>query len=288
MEKPRVMIFDILRILAVALVLVSHIASVYVYLPLINQTWNTWVGRIFFFDIGSIGVLIFIFISGAVLEINKKPITTIYSYFKFQLHRLLRLYPAYWMSLLFAIMIALYVNNINGIGDLFWQFSGFNAFIGNWGGSLNVIGWSIGLFVVLYLLYPFISRAINSKPYTTLACLLFVSLCSTFFINTWAMTTNPPKALLIARWVPLCSLIYFGLGIFIAKKSWYPKTIDTTGIISYFGELTFYIFLFHVIIIDIAKISIPVYLAYTIVLAMVAMMVDNRIHEYLKIAGKKL
>jgi len=280
MGTPRVMIFDLLRILAICLILICHIGTP-ILSPLLNYQWDAWIGNIFYLNLGSIGVILFIVISGAVLELNKPKITDATSYLKFQGKRLLRLYPAYWMSLLFAIMLYLYAGK-KDFGNLLLQFSGFSAFVNQWGGNLNSVSWCIGLLVVLYLLYPFISCAINSKPYTAIACLLIISISSIFFLNTWAMATNIPLGYLISRWFPLCNLIWFGLGIFIVNKSWYPKTADTTGITLYLGELSFYVFLFHCPILVIAQTSIPVFLAYTLGLAMIAMMVDNRIHDFLK------
>lgn len=284
-SNPRIIFFDLLRIFAICLILTCHI---FINILGIRDGPDIWFGEIFYCGMGIIGVQIFLFVSGAVLELNKPRINSITSYVSFEIHRLLRVYPAYWMSLLFGALLILYSNSTN-LGNLFWQFSGFNAFTGNgnWGGLLNPVGWCIGLFVIYYLLYPFISRAINCRPYLSLACLFVISAYSTYYINTHILT-----GILDAMgvyWFPLDDLFYFGLGIFIVKQSWYPKYTDKAGIISYFGELSFYVFLLHFPLLPIARTAgIPIFLAYVLALSMVAMFVDARLHQYLKLAGQRI
>ncbi len=90
-------------------------------------------------------------------------------------------------------------------------------------------------------------------------------------------------------WFPLDDLFYFGLGIFIVKQSWYPKYIDKTGIISYFGELSFYVFLVQFPLLPIGRTAgIPIYLMYVVALSMVMMFVDVRLHQYLNLARQRL
>jgi peptidoglycan/LPS O-acetylase OafA/YrhL len=292
MAKQRLIFFDILRILAICLVLVSHITIVsgiagltdfrITWDYLIGNSLHPLIGDITYLGIGNIEVFIFLIISGAVLELNKKKISDISSYLRFEGHRLLRLYPAYWMSLLFGIMVMLLVNANANLGNLLWQFSGFNAITGGWSGPINGVTWCIELFVVFYLLYPFISKAIQSNPFLTMAILIVVNLCSLLCLygfSAYNPVTSP------ARWFPLGFIAWFGLGIFIVNRSWYPKATDKTGIISYLGELSFYVFLFHYLIIGIAAISIPLFIVYAFGMAAVAMLVDNQIHDYLKMGS---
>lgn len=277
-RKERLTFFDILRIVAISLILISHIALISEYAGSFSIVkWNLGITHYFYFDAGVIGFLLFLFISGAVLELNKHRINSVYSYVRFEIHRLLRLYPAYWMSLIFAMFLfALFGNS--DMGDLFWQFSGFSAFVFQWGGVLNPVGWCIGLFVVMYMLYPFLSLAFNRKPWLSLVFLLAVSVASTYIVST-AYPGIPG----ITRWFPLCNLIYFGSGIFIIRQSWYPKNQDKTGITSYLGELSFYIFLFHLPILFLVKSAgIFVFLVCTLLISMVAMQLDLKIHECLK------
>jgi len=259
------------------MVLVSHFSGWSHFKFLFNQTWDSWIGHVFFWDLGSIGIIVFICISGAVLELNKKFITTITDYATYMARRVLRIYPAYWMSLLFVIAIFLYSHKSN-FGNIFWQFSGFSAFTLHWGGELNPAGWCIGLFVVLYLLFPFISKLMEERPGLVLAVLFVLSMLTTWWINT-ILENNPSDiALSMARWFPLCSLFYFGMGIYIVRKGYYPEWEDTTGIISWLGELSFYVFLFQSPVRTVyMQNGIFLYLAVLGLVSFTAMMIDKKI-----------
>jgi peptidoglycan/LPS O-acetylase OafA/YrhL len=196
--------------------------------------------------------------------------------------RLARLYPAYWLSLLFAILLFLYADN-HLLGDLFWQFSGFSAFAGQWGGLLNPVGWYIGLLVSLYLLFPFISKAMERKPWITLIILFIIQMVMTYWINSTVVNLSLPNTNLVARWFPLCNLFFFGIGIFLVRKGYYLKWEDKTGVISWLGKLTFYVFLFHIPILPIAVNSgIPVYFVMLGAVSMIAMMADEKIQSWLR------
>jgi peptidoglycan/LPS O-acetylase OafA/YrhL len=137
MTKNRVIIFDLLRIVAISLIVICHLnnSGIGNYNSLIfGQALGTWIGNVFYADLGNVGMILFIIISGAVLELNKKPMNTVIDYGKYMYRRISRLYPAYWLSLIFTIGLFLELNNHN-FGDLFWQFSGFNAFINDWGAT---------------------------------------------------------------------------------------------------------------------------------------------------------
>lgn len=284
MARNRLIIFDLLRIAAISLVLASHLSGVVNFNGIIfGQAADTWIGNVFYANLGSSGVILFICISGAVLELNKKPMNTVVDYGKYMYQRLVRVYPAYWISLLFGMMLLLYVNSHN-FGDLFWQFSGFNAFVNQWGGTLNGVGWYIGLIVSLYLLFPLISKAMERNPWLVLISLLIIQVIVTFWMNSSGEYLSIPlKTGRISRWFPLCSLFYFGVGIFLVRKGYYPNREDKTGIVSYLGVLSFYLFLFHYPILNIAKNSgIPVYMAMAVAISIFAMIVDEKIQTRLK------
>lgn len=277
--KGRIAIFDIMRVLAISMVLVSHMNIDYFFKYLFD---NSWTGNLLYLNLGNIGVIVFLCVSGAAMELNKKPINTVTSYLKFIYKRIVRLYPAYWMSLLFAILLKLYTNQ-HTMGNLFWQFSGFNAFILRWGGPLNTVGWCIGLFVSLYLLFPIISKEMGKRPSIVMVILFIVSMGSTYLLNITFHNSGIPYAIFIARWFPLCNIFYFCLGICIVKYRLYPKWQDQTGALSWLSELTFYVFLFHYPLLNISKTAgRPAYLAVVILISIAAMTIDNKIQKLLK------
>lgn len=277
--KGRIAVFDMMRILAIILILVSHMNINYSFKFLFN---NSWAGNIFYLNLGNIGVLIFLCISGAAMELSKKPIDTGTSYLKFMYRRIVRLYPAYWMSLIFAILLKLYTNK-HTMGNLFWQFSGFSAFNLQWGGPLNGVGWCIGLFVYLYLFFPVISKEIEKRPLIVILILFIVTMGSTYLLNSTFLNSKAPYAIFIARWFPLCNFFYFCLGIYIVKYRLYPEWQDQTGILSWLGKLTFYVFLFHYPILNISGTAGKLtYLAVVILISIAAMTIDEKIQKSLK------
>lgn len=284
MAKNRLIIFDLLRIAAISLVLASHLSGVVNFNGIVfGQAANQWIGNVFYANLGNCGVILFIGISGAVLELNKKPVHTAADYGTYLYQRLVRLYPAYWISLLFGLLLLLYADT-HAFGDLFWQFSGFNAFVNQWGGVLNGVGWYIGLIVSLYLLFPFLSRAMEKKPWLALMSLFIIQVIVTFWLNSpGEYLAEEVKTGRISRWFPLCSVFYFGAGIFLVRKGFYPKREDTLGMVSCLGMLSFYVFLFHYPILRIAgNYGIPVYLAMAVAVSMVAMTVDGKIQTKLR------
>jgi peptidoglycan/LPS O-acetylase OafA/YrhL len=283
LTKIRLSVFDLLRIIAISLIFLSHLQYFFNFnIFLFGQAAGTWIFHVFFLSLGNIGVILFIFISGAVLELNKKPINTVTDYLKYMYFRLIRIYPAYWMSLI-SVAIFYLILGLD-LGNLFWQFSGFSAFVNQWGGVLNPVGWFIGLLISLYLLFPFLSEAIEKKPELVILLLFLISFALTYLINaTCNSAVFGPYSIYIARWFPFCYLFYFGIGIFIAQKGYYPGWHDKTGIITWLGKLSFYVFLFQLPVIYLAMyMKNPVFLLLIAPVSIIVMKIDDKIQILLK------
>jgi hypothetical protein len=116
---------------------------------------------------------------------------------------------------------------------------------------LNQIGWFIGTILLLYFLYPFISSALKKHPYTYLVIFAGVTWISRyylqFYVGDWVLGY---------RIFPLCNLLEFALGIFIVQKLWYPITTRQYPTIAKISDLTFYIFITHMLIIQHLRIDV--------------------------------
>lgn len=281
--KKRLLIFDLLRIFAISLILFSHLQFFFNFnYFLFGNAAGTWIGNVFFLSLGNIGVILFIIVSGAVLELNKKPMNHIVDYGNFMYSRLIRVYPAYWISLIFVATLFLFSRK--DLGNLFWQFSGFSAFINEWGGVLNPVGWFIGLLISLYIFFPFISKVIEKDPKLAISILFLISFSLTYFINiTCNSAIFGPNSINIARWFPFCNLFYFGIGIFLVRIGCYPKWQDKTGVIPWLGKLSFYVFLFQLPVINIAiYMKNPVFLILIVPVSVIAMKIDECIQIKLR------
>jgi peptidoglycan/LPS O-acetylase OafA/YrhL len=101
---------------------------------------------------------------------------------------------------------------------------------------------------------------------------------------------------LLYYWFPLCNAFEFCLGIGIVQNKWYPKDVKDHPIIRKLSDLSFYVFLFHVIVINalisatyniIAQGKGPVvYSIYylgvmgtVLLVSWVAMTIDKKIHQ---------
>ena len=109
MSTNRVLMFDVLRILAILLIVVAHVGQTLKIPPLLQSFGISPLSG----GIGEWGIVIFLLISGCVLEYNygKKvwDAGTKFDYIQFIEKRLLRIYPAFWFSMLLAVILTTYV-----------------------------------------------------------------------------------------------------------------------------------------------------------------------------------
>ena len=100
-----------------------------------------------------------ILISGAVLEYNYQGLEKLHGYLQFLFRRFIRLYPAFWMSLILGLIAfpAVWQNNLP---SLLFKFTGFFVVLGQGSGNINNMGWFIATIVSLYILFPWFSKII--------------------------------------------------------------------------------------------------------------------------------
>jgi peptidoglycan/LPS O-acetylase OafA/YrhL len=305
-NENRVLLFDFLRVVAIVMILFSHVSLTLgppydrfnqFFVGLTNLFyWTTW---------GEIGVTLFLIISGLSLEYGyggKK-----INFASFYKKRIIRIYPIYYMSLLLGLGILVVFGMWGhlrysepfiilpnfGFGDLLLSLSGFNAFAGKWGGSIVWASWFIGLVMVLYLLYPVISYAVNKSPWTTIFALLVVSLASRYLVEQSTILSGNPK-----EWFPLNRIFEFGLGVFLINILGKQFFTSLNRVLRYFpglvplSALSFPIFLIHdplrrfIVLgsdpLTSLTIGIPLFLTLSIVLSKLAFATDEKMQRILK------
>ncbi|MBE9572722.1 MAG: acyltransferase family protein [Proteobacteria bacterium] len=258
-NPARVLLLDFLRVVAISMVLFSHV-SITVGPPW-NQLNQFFVGvRGFFYwtTWGEIGVTIFLIISGLSLEYTYGEKE--YSFTSFYIRRIIRIYPIYYLSLLLGLGVHIAFGlwgNLHygepfivlpgfGFDDLLLALSGLNAFAGKWGGPLVWTSWFIGLVMVSYIFYPGISYGVKKYPWGTLFFLFFISLASRFVIERSNILSGNPK-----EWFPLNRIFEFGLGIYLVKvlkKDFllrFNKILRHFPFLSFFSAISFPLFLMH-------------------------------------------
>jgi peptidoglycan/LPS O-acetylase OafA/YrhL len=299
-DSNRILIVDLLRVIAISMVLFSHILFTIgrPWLQICQPSfgiqpfsWTTW---------GEIGVTIFLILSGFSLEYTYGGKHINFS--RYYVKRIYRIYPIYYMSLLLGLMVYFFFvcwgslyrgapfTLLPGFGylDFFLALSGFNAFFGKWGGPFVWSSWFIGVIMVLYLLYPAISWACRKSPWTCIALLLLISVISRILVSGSRILSGNPMA-----WFPLNRVFEFGLGVFLAgliKQDLLMSLNQTLARIPFFtlfSTLSFPLFLIHdplrrfiVIGPDNAlsrMTGIVVFLVLSIMLSRMVLVIDQRI-----------
>lgn len=219
MMLMRFLPFDILRIVAAALVIAAHAG-----LPAIGT-----------FSTGGAGVTIFLIMSGFLLAMSDKSQPWAQFFWK----RAARIYPTYWTCLVLAMLIAWTLPQTATEAAL--MLTGACAFAGQWGCSIVNTSWFIGLIMALYALYPLLKKLIDRAPLVSLATLFAVSL---FMQRRGVLWLHLPKD--PVWWFPLCRVFEFGLGIAIAPWIRRLSFRPSPAWLTYLAEWSFPAFLLHV------------------------------------------
>ncbi|MCE2753390.1 MAG: acyltransferase [Pirellula sp.] len=194
----RIVGFDWLRVLALFLVTVFH------GLVLLDlQSWT----RIGGMSMGSLGVSLFLALSGALIGMDDRPAIA------WLVARLKKIYPAYWIATVFAFV----ATGASGykqvtIEQFLWQMSGIGLYYSE--DLINVATWFIGLLLTLYF-SVFLARltrysdsifqgiAIGSAGLVLLhSSSGFFGYCVAFYGGLLAFRTRVPVKSLLALAIP--------------------------------------------------------------------------------------
>ena len=231
------------------------------------------------------------FVSGAVLEYTYKGLKSQKDYFKFLFKRFIRLYVIFWISLIVGIFLFIEVLNY-GLFNILFEFTGFYIVLGNGSGNINIMGWFIAAIMSLYIFYPLLSKYVKKYKFIMVLLLLIISMVFRFILSTYIPIDK------LYMWFPLCNIFEFGLGIYIVQNKLYPTTISDNKIIITLADLSFYIFIFHIILINAFRrfaesnpYMISTGLMYTgyyslimlsvLIISFIAMKIDQHIQKYI-------
>jgi peptidoglycan/LPS O-acetylase OafA/YrhL len=271
----RLLFLDLIRIEAIIAIVVFHLSTRFhifpldIEFPLFGLLWVS---------VGALGVYVLLFVSGAALAYTY-PAERVFKDLKgFYISRLLRIYPAFWVALIFSIILMPYTFYLINWENVVLIVTGFTAFAGDWGGPLGDIFWFIGLIVSLYLVYPVLIWAINKKPIWSMVILMQISVLSTILLVYFNFMGAADLSHGVTRWFPLCSLAVFGAGIFCIRTGGYPKVfIENTSLLTFFAEISFFVYLYHYNLWGFAAINIWFYFGIVFGISYAAMIIDERI-----------
>ena len=266
----RLLFFDILRIVSVALIVFAHIAAVYKREPFYGEHL---VFNLVYLNLGIVGVSILVFVSGAVLEYTHANLRSINEIATFYVKRLFRIYPAFWMSLIIGVAVTPWLINRPWFTN-FMEFSGFNTWSGHWGGLINPCGWFVGLIVALYFLFPFLSASIRKYPHMTLVLIALAE------ISLRYLFVDIPGA--PDRWLPACNFLEFGLGIWVVQQNLFPAWTYDSPVIGFLADISFYAFLSHYVLLNVLPLSPAFYFIAVALFSWLMMLGDRTVQVWLK------
>jgi peptidoglycan/LPS O-acetylase OafA/YrhL len=280
-KKTRLLFFDLMKILGVFLILLWHM-----YFATNKLTWFLPVyGQI---HLGNIGIFIFLIASGAALTYNHDDIKEVKKIFIFYYNRFVRIYPAFWVTIFFTLMVTPgLIPDINRL-NLFEELTGFYCYFNNNFPFINNVLWFVGLIVILYLIYPILVGIINKYGIYGFIGLFSISIASHFiylyYNNIFANFLNPLTYLTFGPFGVIPYIWPFVLGIYIIKSDYYPKTKSENIFIIKLSDLSFYIYLVQGAIFPIFYINILLFFAELLFSAYAIMLVDTKIQHWLKLS----
>ena len=251
------MLLDLLRTIAITLLLLGHLSGL-VGNSFIRH-WFGWQHSTipaidYGITFGQIAITMFLVVSGIALELNYR--SRKYGYGEFMVNRILRIYPIYYLALLVGIVMLAIGNPSEKVvltptvPEFLWSLSGFQAFTGRFGGAIVGTAWFIGLIMTLYLLYPFLSRAVKRWPHITIILALSLTVLSRYIVGRWDILPGGAAGSPL-KWFPLCQLFWFVLGIYLVRvlKVDFWLCMNRVGRIAaglaFASELSFPLFLVH-------------------------------------------
>jgi len=253
-HKDRLLFFDLLKVLFIAIIVYDH-SQLFILRDfnglLFSDGWNFY--NIYINGLTGIAVYGMFFISGAVLEYSYKGIGTWEKYYTFIKSRVIRLYPAFWMSLILGLALVIITNAsitaqifVSSLPDILFEYTGYYVLLNQGPGLINNMSWFIAAIVSIYLIFPLVSDTVRKYRIYAIVAFMIVSFSLRVLLLTYAGSI--PQDLLW-RWFPLCNLFEFGLGIYIIQAGIYPKIPNTSTVLRELVDLSFYVFLFHMIVI---------------------------------------
>ncbi|WP_424358767.1 acyltransferase family protein [Methanocella sp. MCL-LM] len=246
-SNKRIVFFDILRIFAIFLVVLGHLAQA-TGIPYLNKFYG--IPNFYWVSIAGFGVTLFLIVSGSALAYNHSNTIPLNEIKRFFANRIIRIYPTYWISIITVVVISLmvipgYIHKLSFI-NLFLTFSGLYVYLNQWGGPIMAVSWFIGLILSLYLIYPLLNYLFNKNAIFTLLLLLFISIVSRLICGQLQSIGIGNR---LIDWVPLCRVFEFGFGMYLVKSGLYINTIDVgknlEKYIILLSNLSFPVYLIH-------------------------------------------
>lgn len=197
-KPPRLFYLDFIRALATLIIVLTHFNNPYLadgrYL-ITNNPFGIYVG--------SLGVSLFLIISGAALTYTyKRPIDLKKFYWK----RFKGIYPMFWVAWILAVVILFTKNQGNSpvsapIPNFIFTALGIDGLLANFGiPTAYLLGeWFLGFIVLFYVVFPLLLWAVEKYPVWTIAGALLIYTCSFLYFQSHS---GIPSAVILTTRLP--------------------------------------------------------------------------------------
>ncbi|MEN3349021.1 MAG: hypothetical protein V7632_2656 [Bradyrhizobium sp.] len=214
---------DLLRGIAILMVVASHCA---------NHATSFIPGLLgFTYDYGQLGVQLFFIVSGYTMMLTYGARTDLAAAGSFYLRRVFRIVPLFWIAIVFYLVITRgegikqWAPDGLGVSDVVLTFLFLHLFSLTAFNSVVPGGWSIGVEMQFYLLFPLVIRLFR-QPNGPVACYGLIALTSVaasvlakLYLVPQLAASLPPQQAHLAEGFYYCWLprqaICFGLGLLL-------------------------------------------------------------------------
>lgn len=281
----RLAFLDLLRIIAISLVTFQHISS---HDPLMFDIYKIDFNfrNMYQFDWGHVGVVLFLFVSGFSLAITNLNIDSWKKIKEFYTKRILRIYPAYYVALLFSIILDPTVlqktyTTLDYIKLTFGMQAMGATTEAEIYGNINGPLWFLTPLILLYLMFPIIAYAIKKHPHKSIFILFIINQVSLYLFSVQNVVFGANW------WFPLCVVFIFGLGVYLFKVGVYPKTEIKNRPIIFLSKISFFVYLVNAPLLILADNTIIFVLA-LLVTGATLYFIDCKIRELIQIKFRSL
>ena len=280
----RLLWFDVTRILAISMVVAHHVLmEIGMTVPKFPVPFYGGI------ELGKLGIIIFLGISGALLEINTGThIFKLRNVLDWYEKRASKIYPAMWIAVVLYAMV--YYRSLSSqtmqtwaaqiTGMLYYNFNNWQLSQGGDHASILItVSWYVGLIMVFYLIFPLMHNSLRWNRILATVVILGGSVGLAYYSQLIGRTiyTNYPGAY----------LIFFAVGVVCASWNIYPHRElkeHQLDILASLSNLCLYIFLTHWIVIPLWNVNVMVFAIAVIGVALIVKYIDEGIKSFVKSA----
>lgn len=256
-KKQRVFGLDFVRAVATVLIVMTHYNARYIMLGDQDSMKKMIVtGTTFNVYIGSLGVSLFLMISGAALMLTYENNFEKSSFYK---KRFVSIYPMFWLAYIVAFFHQFYV--YRGINQSIPKYNiilsiiGLDGYLSNAGiPTFYILGeWFLGFIIIIYIIFPILRKGVLEYPFVTamLTILLYIVTLSNYklsFPQHFFLFTRIPEVLFgmyFQRYIKKVNRVMaiIALGILLANTVIAPN-ISSNFQTTYVGIAAFLLFIY--------------------------------------------